>query len=549
MSSKISHEELIRKFPDFLKIDESIRIHILEVFVDSANGSPKDISQKGCLELALKSNNFDQNGVGCLIWNSWREVFGVKCNKPDSEYPNGAKFYTERIFVNYVNFSGVDFNAESNGDFRYLNFSGFNFGDFANFSDAIFGERIRFVGSVFGINTNMSRVNFTGAANFLNSSFGHGSNFFGAKFASSADFRGVSFGDVTDFRGTQWGTGADFSAAKFGSYAQFHLAQWRSNVSFSRTTWGEGASFIGATASNMNFRNSRFKEGEVASFQGCNVSSLLQYLNKDQELVESVREFSSSMGVGFNELGKMDFSGAKFFHSVDFSNRKFNSALKFSSSTDGEFERVNDKVVLSDGEIKVSSIGDFNVVEFYRAPIFHGCELHQDTSFDGASFPPDVGKAEGTENAARAYRTLKLAFNKQQAVREEQRFFKLEMEEETLRETGLKRLLFWLYKWSSDYGFSIARPLLLFVVAWLGFAPIYGYSSGQEVCWLWHTGCDWRWDWLSFSFQQALPLPGFDKPKPGIDGVSVAWVAFHKTISLSALFLIGLALRNLFKLK
>ena len=58
-----------------------------------------------------------------------------------------------------------------------------------------------------------------------------------------------------------------------------------------------------------------------------------------------------------------------------------------------------------------------------------------------------------------AYRTLKLAFNKQQAVREEQRFFRLEMEEETLRETGIKRWLFRAYKTFSDYGFSVTRPL------------------------------------------------------------------------------------------
>lgn len=92
-------------------------------------------------------------------------------------------------------------------------------------------------------------------------------------------------------------------------------------------------------------------------------------------------------------------------------------------------------------------------------PKFHGCELHQDTSFEGAEFP----KPTGSEEAARAFRTLKLAFSKQQAIREEQRFFKLEMEEETLRETGLKRQLFVTYKYFSDYGFSITRPFTLLI--------------------------------------------------------------------------------------
>jgi hypothetical protein len=49
--------------------------------------------------------------------------------------------------------------------------------------------------------------------------------------------------------------------------------------------------------------------------------------------------------------------------------------------------------------------------------------------------------------------------------------------------------------------------------------------------------------------QQALPLTGFDKLKYAIENVPIGWLFIHKTLSLAALFLIGLALRNLFKLK
>ncbi len=247
----------------------------------------------------------------------------------------------------------------------------------------------------------------------------------------------------------------------------------------------------------------------------------------------------------------MHFSGAKFLGEFDFSNRQFKSKTRFSMLPDH----------FKTGILK---IGDADIVVFEKPPIFHGCEIHQDISFEGARFPP----ATGSEEAACAYRTLKLAFSKQQAIREEQRFFRLEMEEEkeghrvkgreaakrfhlfvAFREYGTW-FLYWLYKQMSDYGFSMVRPLLMLVLLWLLFAQFYGTYTGIKVCFdVWTDHCKVQTDWLNYSLQQALPLPGFDKLKQSIDGVSIAWVAVQKTLSLAAIFLIGLALRNLFKLK
>jgi len=118
-----------------------------------------------------------------------------------------------------------------------------------------------------------------------------------------------------------------------------------------------------------------------------------------------------------------------------------------------------------------------------------------------------------------------------------------------LRE-GFTWVLYKAYSMLSDYGFSVARPLVLLVAAWLVFAAIYGsHSNGQTICMVWMAGCELQINWLNFSLQQAFPLPGLDKLDHPIKGVAVGWLFLHKTISLAALFLIGLALRNLFKLK
>lgn len=323
-----------------------------------------------------------------------------------------------------------------------------------------------------------------------------------------ANFEGVNFSNVSCGE-------ISFKRFDFGSRASFKRATFQEKISFNDAIFGEFSSFHQAEF----FKRSSFQSSAK---------------NDDGSFL-TIR-----------------FSGCRFVEKVDFSNRSFLGSSSFKAAS------------------------------FCVPPSFHGCELHQDTSFEGAKFPAPTGR----EEAARAYRTLKLAFSKQQAVREEQRFFRLEMAEETmgyrnkakqaLQEfkllTGLREGFTWIlckayavlregftwilykaYSVLSDYGFSVARPLVLMVAAWLVFATIYGHSSGQEVCWVWYAGCELRGDWLGYSLRQALPIFGFDKPDHptslAMKDVAVGWLFLHKTISLAALFLIGLALRNLFKLK
>ena len=126
---------------------------------------------------------------------------------------------------------------------------------------------------------------------------------------------------------------------------------------------------------------------------------------------------------------------------------------------------------------------------------------------------------------------------------------------------GVWRWLIKAYKTFGDFGFSITRPLKYGGLGVLGLTAIYGVLSCFGQCGLNVHACQFAPQWLEFLLLQTLPLPGFDKfsdtarevfwPKEG------AWWSFvlsilvilHKTISLAALFLIGLALRNLFKLK
>ncbi|MEQ1814802.1 MAG: hypothetical protein ABL860_10205 [Candidatus Nitrotoga sp.] len=161
--------------------------------------------------------------------------------------------------------------------------------------------------------------------------------------------------------------------------------------------------------------------------------------------------------------------------------------------------------------------------------------------------------------AARAYRTLKLAFAQQHAIREEQKFFRLEMQAETGIATGNKKRLYQLYEKISDYGFSLMRPLKYWLYCLAGFTLIYGLLTGTYG---WNGNISWErtMQWMHYALLNAVPLPGFDKTldvlrselfsKAAIIQFLVTMLEIlHKTVSLVAFFLIGLALRNLFKMK
>ena len=228
--------------------------------------------------------------------------------------------------------------------------------------------------------------------------------------------------------GFDFSVGADFSKSKF-PWVDFRKSRFGFQSLFDNAIFQKRCDFSGSVFDfGVVFRNASFLS--IASFSDCRFDAFVDF---------SV-DLDKASTCSFSGL---DFSGSIFLGDVDFTGRKFLGPTNFS-----------------------------NVV-FNRPPKFHHCEIHQDTTFAGAKFPP----ATGSEDAVRAYRTLKLAFSKQQAIREEQHFFRLEMAEEALRESGVKRFLFWMYRVFSDYGFSVTRPLIFWMVGVCFLTIAYGLLS------------------------------------------------------------------------
>jgi uncharacterized protein YjbI with pentapeptide repeats len=357
-----------------------------------------------------------------------------------------------------------------------------------DFSGFEFGDCAYFIGTKLSEEANFTGANFGREAYFFGAQFGSRTNFEYAQFGDMASFEGALLGNVANFNGAQFGHQASFDGAQFGPRASFEGTQFDSFASFSARSW------------------------EMIAWVYGDLINEAQNLAKERD--QSPRSFQS-----------ITFKNAVFSGSIDFENRDF------------------------------SSTTDFSGARFGQAPTFHGTKLHQDTTFDDAIFP---SAKRGNDSASRAYRTLKLAFAQQQAIREEQRFFKLEMEEEAARETGWRRWLYRAYRELSDFGFSLSRPTWLLLATSFIAALLYAWQAGLTFSLNnTHTAA-----LVQFSIASAIPgleklaepaaIRLFGEVSKGVAAYglpTVITLLAHKAISLLALFLIGLALRNLFKMK
>ena len=511
MSTKQDHPD-IEKLPldiEGVPVREAIRT----IFRNPENGTPDNISKAGCLALALESNQGWGPGRGAVIWNEWRTHFPVQAT-----------------LRNIANFEGKEFVDP-------VNFAGFDFGYAANFRLTIFRHRV----------------------------------FFDC----------AKFGNSTDFSYSYWAREASFNFSMGGADIKFQHCYWKEYVNFQGSQW-ESGSFVGSTAcqgiglsggswaNSISFAECSFLQQFDAS--GQTWKSLKNRFYHSKYWLDKVMAHAEEAGCNPHEFEVIDCSGAQFLGRVDFSNRKFNQSTYFGFSENhnsfSSIKRDESGLPVLDEKGHPQNVGD-NTWRYFTCfkmpPIFHGCELHQDTSFEDAKFP----RATGLEEAARAYRTLKLAFSKQEAIREEQLFYRLEIREEAVghlkncwfafRECDVRvacleamKSIFHLLYWTlADYGFSIFRPLTLLVLSVFLFSSAYGSSQGAVTCIAWTDACVFQSDWLRISILQSLPLSGLEKLEPTHNlslCYSIALVA-HKAVSLLAIFLIGLALRNLFKLK
>lgn len=501
---------------------------------------PQNITRDECLALA-------QCGAG--PWNTWR-----------SKHPVRGGWSAP--YKNMADFSGHDFTEE------FVDFQEFSFDHGADFTDtkfyqvvfnsAEFGRDARFMGAQFESWASFEGAKFGSDAGFDRCRFGASSSFDSCEFDSRATFVGAAFGEALVMRGAVFGDEASFNWASFEHRASFVGSLFDGNVSFVAATIGFEADFSGVlVGGSLSFEAAIF-EGQT-SFVALSWGALNQQVRASRRLEDLAKNRQASPWI----FKAISFQGARFEGGVDFSDRHFEGVTEFSKTL---FE-VNAPFMMVDHlpsrvckELVSYESGQMYLpkgrhVEFAMVPEFFQCKLHQNSSFEGASFPA----AQGTEDAARAYRVLKQAFSAQQASREEQRFFRLEMAEEAKAAEQSRDPAKWLYiayRELADFGFSVRRPALLLAITLLVMLPLHAWQAGLHACLPSSDSCSMTGPLIQFASAHALP--GFEKLAELASkalfgdqlGVwTVLTLLLHKAVSLLALFLIGLALRNLFKMK
>ena len=204
-----------------------------------------------------------------------------------------------------VTFAGIDF-SEAPKD--QIDFSGFEFGDHADFSECKWRGGLPEDHAVF----------VPGMAFFA-----------GAKFGAWAKFTCADFGSWADFTGANFGPSSDFDGAIFGDFASFRAAYFGAGPRFCGAFFGDYASFEGATFGNWAIFDKAVFKGNV-EFNGKHPADIGLDGNISRWRCDRFSDISFA-GTRFD--GEANFTGRSFERTANFSNARFYYPPDFDAAT------------------------------------------------------------------------------------------------------------------------------------------------------------------------------------------------------------------------
>lgn len=329
---------------------------------------------------------------------------------------------------------------------------------------------------------------------------------------------------------------ASFRETKFTRYCSFEQTTFKSYVDFIGTSFESGADFDESTfESKAFFDDCTFKK--YTGFYRCKFN--------DKLTLKSSNTYNCFFFKEVEILGDADLSDNVFHETAELNNSTFHKGSTFRNSTFNKastFEKVS----------FLKSVPDFNFCEFKQPPFLSQIKIPEIYS---------TGEQSNTEN----YRRLKSLAIDSHDHEQELLFFSYEMkskmviaghEQSTRSFTPLK-----LYEVTSNFGRSISRPftclvslLLLSMILHYTIIPPVSECRGKSVY-------SKEVAVVSYSVSHSLPLFLSDKRAKkatddclfGIDqppSLLIQFIGFFQSL-LSAVFafLIGLGVRNRFKIK
>jgi uncharacterized protein YjbI with pentapeptide repeats len=477
-----------------------------------------------------------------------------------------------------VTFAGTDF-SEAPRD--RIDFSGFEFGGFADFSGCkwrgVEWREIRedpkgfrpgrafFTSAAFGF-----EARFTGAA------FGARARFIGAAFGAWATFDGAVFGDDAYFDGAAFDDWAHFVRTAFGDRSNFIGATFDYIASFTGAVFGDQAFFDGAAFGNWAIFDQTHFRGRV-DFAGKSIEQWSRDLEaRAEEADEKGQQAFIALKQRHEDSWKRSASGPDRFLSVSFERARFDGQADFSGRS---FERA----------------ADFTQARFYYPPDFDPATKDARIDFTGTyiGFVPPGRLLHWTSDSkvpARLRTLRKIAEETKNhdlerdlyiEERKAERGVYLRQRFEELREAPwtewpliagrLIAHILWIavmgvYWALADYGRSFVRPAVLLALSvpvfHLGYGAILAPLMQQagEVNAAKYTRAVWTVTLgnavpvvgpltIDAEIKKFLFCPGFGPCLPIPPEHFQLLVIAQNVLSIILVFFIGLALRNYFKIK
>jgi hypothetical protein len=355
------------------------------------------------------------------------------------------------------------------------------------------------------------------AANFGGSTFAAPVNFTGSTFLSWARFTNANFASWVNFLDAAFARWADFSNVIFSRETSFDRAIFNGRTHFTQASFVYLPSFSRATFSDVaDFRTSKFSD--TAHFERANFAA------------------------------RADFEGASFsalasFHGASFSNVANFMITKFSHSVNFEC------VLFSDWSLFENSVFDgpttFEAAIFaFAPPFFFGAKLHEGTVWRRVGWPRPR-KADQAGQFVDAYERLKLEMDRLKKHENELEFFALELQSRRILDGFFHGTLITIYGVLSNFGRSYVRPLIGITIV----------IAAGAVGLLPHFGCSRYPQALGLSLANTFAVFGFRKDfidPEVIKSLSRALTivsALQTVAGTVLLFLVGLALRNRFRIR
>ncbi|WOJ91010.1 pentapeptide repeat-containing protein [Methylocapsa polymorpha] len=316
--------------------EKQVNEHVKAFFLDLAakgreswNGWRRDPANKD-VRVTFAQIDFSREPWDRIDFSGFE--FGDEADFSDCEW-RGIKRQVQEDFVAFragrASFEGAIFDSKAN-------FNGAVFSDFATFEGASFGDFAMFSGAAFGCAADFNDTTFSGGAIFEGAAFEMGASFEDATFAI-AYFSFVTFGLFTNFTGAQFIL-ASFDCATFGAMAVFDGATFADLADFDGATFGGG----------MSLDDTIFKRG--ATFKGVSTEQWNKKLedNDDMDDKEARVALKRRHDIAWAEF----LSGPDRFQGISFANARFDEEADFSGRS---FEQT----------------ASFIQARFYRPPLFY----------------------------------------------------------------------------------------------------------------------------------------------------------------------------------